>query len=308
MQGTLSKVGRWVADSLGCSPDNIRLSPLNGATSSWLYRVSKRGQESGGLGWVLRLFTNESWLREQPDLALREEEALKQATSLPINTPKFIANDPTGVICGFSAILMTELPGYVQLKPRDEKKWLTELAKTLATIHQSMELTSFPWKYDPWFDPAQPSSFSWSRHSIEWDRLSSILAERKQGTLTFIHRDFHPANVLWEGEKVSGVVDWVNACLGPAEADVAHCRLNLALLRGIDAAESFLRAYQQEAGISYDPWWDMNGMASWFEEPPRVYKGWPAFGVHDLTGEIVQERAEHFLEVTLGKMVHRIEP
>lgn len=25
-------------------------------------------------------------------------------------------------------------------------------------------------------------------------------------------RDYHPINVLWLGEEISGIVDWVNAC------------------------------------------------------------------------------------------------
>jgi aminoglycoside phosphotransferase (APT) family kinase protein len=36
----------------------------------------------------------------------------------------------------------------------------------------------------------------------------------------FIHRDFHPGNVLWRDGEVTGVVDWVNASIGSPWADV----------------------------------------------------------------------------------------
>jgi len=45
--------------------------------------------------------------------------------------------------------------------------------------------------------------------------------------------------VLFEGDRLSGVVDWVNACAGPPEIDIAHCRINIALAHGLDAADEF---------------------------------------------------------------------
>jgi Ser/Thr protein kinase RdoA (MazF antagonist) len=73
-----------------------------------------------------------------------------------------------------------------------------------------------------------------------------------------IHRDYHPLNVLWRGEQLTGIVDWAWACHGPRSVDVAHCRLNLVLAIGADAADLFLRAWQAHAGVTdYDPAWDL---------------------------------------------------
>jgi hypothetical protein len=30
-------------------------------------------------------------------------------------------------------------------------------------------------------------------------------------------------NVLWEENGISGIADWINACMGPIGIDVAHC-------------------------------------------------------------------------------------
>jgi len=43
----------------------------------------------------------------------------------------------------------------------------------------------------------------------------------------FIHRDYHPMNVRWSRGRLSGVVDWTNASVGPTGKDVAWCRQNL---------------------------------------------------------------------------------
>ncbi len=68
-----------------------------------------------------------------------------------------------------------------------------------------------------------------------------------------LHRDFHPGNVLWRYGRVSGVVDWLGACAGPAAADVAHCRVNL-LTMGAEAAERFTVSWERVAGTAYHPW------------------------------------------------------
>lgn len=73
----------------------------------------------------------------------------------------------------------------------------------------------------------------------------------------FLHRDFHPGNVLFTGHgadlAVTGVVDWVETSWGPAHLDVAHCSTALALLHGVDAgmrlADDYLAAGEHSTGI-----------------------------------------------------------
>ena len=69
----------------------------------------------------------------------------------------------------------------------------------------------------------------------------------------FLHRDFHPGNVLWTGAAVTGLVDWASAAIGPAAADVGHCRWNLARKLGLPAADRFLAL----TGVAHHPYWDV---------------------------------------------------
>jgi aminoglycoside/choline kinase family phosphotransferase len=77
----------------------------------------------------------------------------------------------------------------------------------------------------------------------------------------FIHRDYHPLNVLWHDDTVSGVLDWVNACEGPIEYDLSRCRVNVELVTGPDAADAFLAACG-ELGAAYDRAWDLETVFS----------------------------------------------
>ncbi|WP_324614413.1 phosphotransferase [Streptomyces sp. MMG1121] len=71
----------------------------------------------------------------------------------------------------------------------------------------------------------------------------------------FLHRDFHPGNVLFDmpptsaaGARITGVVDWAAASWGSADLDVAHCSTNLALRHRPAWGLRWLRRLRRRAG------------------------------------------------------------
>lgn len=60
--------------------------------------------------------------------------------------------------------------------------------------------------------------------TIDW------LLARRPASLppTICHGDFHPMNILADHGKVTGVIDWVNAVVAPAEMDVGSAIANIA--------------------------------------------------------------------------------
>jgi aminoglycoside phosphotransferase (APT) family kinase protein len=72
----------------------------------------------------------------------------------------------------------------------------------------------------------------------------------------FIHRDFHPWNVLWNG-AVAGVIDWSQASIGPVGMDVAHCRANLTIGFGTEAADDFRLRWEADTGTAHPVYWDL---------------------------------------------------
>ena len=77
--------------------------------------------------------------------------------------------------------------------------------------------------------------------------------------------------MLWQRGRLTGVVDWVAAFRGPADVDIGHCRLNLAVLYSAELADDFLAAYEAEAGRRVDPYWDIRSATG----PART--DWAAF-------------------------------
>ena len=74
--------------------------------------------------------------------------------------------------------------------------------------------------------------------------------------------------------KLSGVVDWANACVGPPGIDIATCRWNLADWAGVEAANAFVASYEALTGSRHDRYWDIAAILEddWdlIESPDRV--------------------------------------
>jgi aminoglycoside phosphotransferase (APT) family kinase protein len=288
--GVNEKQKQWIEHQLDVTVKSLRR--IYGGASSLIYNVET---EKGPV--ILRQFDNEEWLREEPDLVLHESASLHIASRCVLPTPLLLAADEMGGKCGMPSVLMTKVDGIVVLEPKDFHAWTDGLAKTLSEIHR-IEATEFPWKYAPYMNRENIEIPEWTRKPDVWksalDRLHGAEPKYRE---TFIHRDFHPANVLWKEGKVSGIVDWPNACMGPAGIDIGHCRVNLALLHGVEIADLFLEAYRRHATeFDYDPYFDIVSIFDSLDGPVTVYKGWTDLGVKALTDQMMETRMDAFME------------
>ncbi|CAG7618508.1 phosphotransferase family protein [Paenibacillus allorhizosphaerae] len=297
---------QWVVRSVNPHAAVVSIRQLHGGTSSTIHCISLQFNDKV-TDYVLRQLDNEEWLQEEPDAAWHEAESLRWAAKTCLNTPQIVAYDISGSECGIPAVLMTLLEGSVDLNPQRMEPWLDGLAQTLVNIH-AVEADRFSWNYFTYIDLDSLEIPAWSNAPEMWGAVFEIVrGPRPETKPCFIHRDYHPANVLWSGGAVSGVVDWVNACQGPAGIDIGHCRVDLAKLFGIEAADAFLSAYERYAGpaFRYDPYWDLLSVVDTLFGPPTVDEGWTAFGVTGLTDRLMEERLELYtaslLKRTEGK-------
>lgn len=294
---------RWVADAVGAGATVQAVIRLTGATSSVLHSIEV-GYQGRLVKTVLRQFLDAAWLKAEPDLALHEALSLRKSVNATVATPELIAYDETGEDCGAPATLMTQLPGTVQLKPANFDAWLHQLAEALLPLH-AIEAQDFPWSYYPYNDISHLEPPLWSGFPKLWEKAIDVVACTRPATREcFIHRDYHPNNVLWRDGRISGVVDWVNACRGPAGIDVAWCRQNLAQLYGVEAADRFLESYQSLAGASfeYHPFWDLIAAIELLPGPIGVYPGWTAFGMIHLEAELMRARVDEYLASLVARL------
>lgn len=296
------RICQWIINVVNPNAFIKSVHKLPGATSSLLYTVVvKEGEKERSL--VLREFNNVGWLADEPDIAWHEACSLNMAARTGLPVPKLIACDKSGEVCGLPAILMSHLKGKVVLKPDSMQKWLHQLADALKQIHR-VNADDFSWNYFSYNDIDKITIPEWSQVPDIWKlAINYAKKPRSEYKSCFIHRDYHPANVLWHDGKISGVVDWANACSGPAGIDIGHCRWNLAMLYGIEIADQFLAAYQAIAGSTfyYDPYWDILSVIDTLSGSPTVYSGWRDFGITELTDALMVERTDMYIENLVKK-------
>lgn len=90
---------------------------------------------------------------------------------------------------------------------------------------------------------------AWASKPADWRTAAELVSgPAPDHDIRFTPGDNQHFNFLWQRGRLTGVVDWVSACRGPADADVGHCRLELAVLYSAELAADFLAAYEAEAG------------------------------------------------------------
>jgi aminoglycoside phosphotransferase (APT) family kinase protein len=243
---------RWVQDVLQVDVTGVRA--YRGGSSSAIHGIRVL-DAAGPRTVVLRRYVDARVTQEEPDIVLREAAVLATLNRIDLPTPAPLSADAYGESADVPALLMARVRGHVEWHPTDLESWLRRLAMVLPPVH---EVTIEPSNQLKPFVPYDPESWDppdWLRDKRLWDRaLAFFQGPRLDDDSVLIHRDFHPGNVLWARGRVSGVVDWQAACVGPRAADVWHCRGNLLGRFGLQVADRFVALWEEVSGQTYNPW------------------------------------------------------
>jgi len=247
---------RWAAGSIGRGAQVVSVRRLRGGSSTAVHAIEIDDRRGRRHRLVLRRFIRSNW--KLPRLPRREAAILELLRDSAVRAPQLVAFDDGPSECDVRALLMTRLAGRVELAPKRMDGWLRQMAQALPAIHEVPAAQIR--RYRPYYDPQERDVPAWSKEPAAWGAVLDLARTRQPRTTPrFIHRDYHPGNMLWSRGKLSGVVDWISACAGPPQIDIAHCRVNLVRLHGLEIAGRFLAEYASATGTSvsdYDPYWD----------------------------------------------------
>lgn len=275
-----------------------RIVGVEALAGGWTSRM-RRLETANGQVYVLRSFVDAFYRRHAPGLLAREAAMLRLLATTGIPAAGLVAVDPDGTDCADPSLLMTLLPGRIRLDTEGLDERIGALARLLVEIH-AISPDERPRTYQAWTAPerVRPPEHA----SKTWHRAVDVIrADPPPYEGRFLHRDFHPGNVLFDGATVTGVVDWVETSWGPADLDVAHCATTLALLAGSEAADRFVAAYVAEGGtLDADEdahrYWRVLDALGFAPDAEKVATPWRAVGRTDLTPTRVSSRLERYLE------------
>ena len=288
---------RWAAAQLGTRHRVVGARRLPGGIAVATHLVTVESPRGLRDRVVLRRFVRADWLAQEPDAPANEALALGIAARADITTPELIAADLTRVTTDVPALLLSRLPGRANLQPRDLDSWLRQQAEALPPIHAVTgdDLATVE-RYHPWADLDALEVPRWSRNPEAWAAVIALArGPRPRVRHRFIHRDYHPMNILWSRGRLTGVVDWTNARVGPPGIDVAWARQNLVVSHGVEVAERFRAYAEQSLGREQHPVWDALGVVETLARPDiGSLSQWHDLGLTSLTKALVRRRLDAY--------------
>lgn len=269
----------WIEDVVG-SARVVAARRLTGGITSVVHRVTVKDGGGARSHVVLRRYTQPETDRTrsfvEQEAVEQEARILTQLATTAIPAPRLIAADPSGDRTGgVPSLLMTHLPGRMDLAPKEPERYIRQMSEHLVRI-QEADVDGRP--FDREVKPAPDRIPSGTSDRAAWLRALDLMhGTQPSYEARFLHRDYQHFNMLWSRGRLTGIVDWPFASMGPREIDVGHCRLNLAALFSVEWAERLRMAYEVETGHVLDPWWDIHAIWSfhdvWHEFIPRQVGG-----------------------------------
>ncbi|MFC9238443.1 phosphotransferase family protein [Streptomyces decoyicus] len=288
----------------------VRTEALHGGITAEMRRLTIGTRDGGTRDLVLRTFVNvehaEDWLN-------REAGALTQLAVTGVPAPGLVAVDPTAAHCEYPSLLMTHLAGRTVLGDEGLETRVPLLARQLVAVH-ALRPSERPRGYvalttaDTVVVPKGTDAAVWAA-AIDVIRRPAPPHEGR-----FLHRDFQPGNVLFDvppsrpaGARITGVVDWAATSWGPADLDVAHCSVNLALLHGPAWGLRFAEAYEEAGGVlaaaaSERLYWQVRDALACSEEVQLVAQPWREAGRTELTTRAVEERLDAYVTTLMDAL------
>jgi aminoglycoside phosphotransferase (APT) family kinase protein len=190
------------------------ITPVTGGADATIWRVGY-----GEAVYALRLLR-----AEQAAMVQREVAAMAAAATAGLPVPRILAE---GIWDNRPTLLMSWMPGRLLRHELERRPWPAwalgiEFGRVQAAIH------------------AVPVPAALCQHPvswIEWAEPDAALRDRLRQSSdreVLLHLDYHPANVLVEGGRVSAILDWANTRAGDRRADLAR---TAAILRFAPLAE-----------------------------------------------------------------------
>ncbi|MFG1857961.1 phosphotransferase family protein [Actinomadura geliboluensis] len=231
--------------------------------------------------------------------AVNEAHALEVLDGLHGWAPRLLGSDPYGARCGQPTVLITRLPGRADITSVDPGAAAVQQGRVLARLHAipTARLTGF--RDGMAAAAASPHRAAGSAPGAPLLAAHGHRLTEADPVLT--HYDFWAGNVLWQGDTLTGVVDWSGASLAPRGFDVAWCRLDLVLLHGAATAESFTDAYEEAGGPVPDlALWDVFALTNSHRSVETWLPNYHDLGRTDLTSDDLRERHTAWTETCLA--------
>lgn len=239
-----------------------------------------------------------------PHVARTEADLMRAAarSGVPVPTPAHVDHSEEP-----DFLVMTFAPGTQNREEDFLIAHAAEAAKTLARIHT---IDPVPFSGLANINDAVTEKLRFVHKFENMDAAANEPAIRetlrahwppKFNKAAVLHGDFWPGNILWEGGRISAVLDWEDAFTGDPLYDLAISRLDWLWVAGPEGTAAFTDAYLAESGIDAGalPLWDLVAATRPLYQFPEWATGWTEFGRPDITEAAMRKSHKWFVDEAL---------
>jgi aminoglycoside phosphotransferase (APT) family kinase protein len=299
--------------ALGRGAQEVILSAIDNATSIGDVERLVGGRSGRPVQRILvrtRYDTRPVVLKRFPadgDGAAAEWRALTAIEHVPVPSPQPLLWDRDGAWFGEPAIVMSALPGTVLRQVPRGVTWLRNATVAMARLHAIPLATvpagipAWPRLLDRWTPDGLPPALGRASAEVIAELRHRAIAARQ----ALCHGDFYLGNLLFAGQRLTGIVDWERAKVMPPGNEVARFRMDLAIHPGGGAPGVFLNAYLQETAIPAVEdlaLWDVLAGAVGLADAEKTRRGLEELGI-SLGTATVTRRARIFLKNAVARTV-----
>lgn len=292
----------WAAGQVGSSAAVVAATGMREGGNPWLLRIAHEGRTTQA---VLKTAHTDNASSFATEIA-----ALRLAAQQGIPAPRILALDTYGDAAGTLAVLETVLPGHSRIPVRPSSERLRCLGATAAACHAIAADTSpeLPLR----IRPISISDFAKERREGK-DHTTPVLSAADEaiaqlpapaGATVLVHGDLWQGNTMWDGDRLTGLLDWDMAGVGHYGVDLSSLRLDAALMFGLDAADPVLAGWQEAAGRPAEDlaYWDavaaLNQPGDMAVFAPVIHDQ----GRDDLSAATLNARRDAFLRSALDRL------
>jgi aminoglycoside phosphotransferase (APT) family kinase protein len=194
-----------------------KVSNLQRVYGGWATLLWRFKTENGSYH-ALRVYNKPAELKE--DMAKREELVLKVCHKAGLPVP---AVEKSAKINELPVLVLSWCEGlplisFIERKPWTVWYWGRIFGELQAKLH----------KIKPPAEFTKKGAVDWiSRIPEEYKKIASYILILNPSCKSIIHLDFHPLNIISDGSKITGIIDWSGACAGDTRADLARTEVTI---------------------------------------------------------------------------------
>jgi aminoglycoside phosphotransferase (APT) family kinase protein len=315
----MNRSGEWeryqlIVDTVVPGSRLLEARSLAGGISAGMVLLKVENSDELVRQFVMRV-PGETALRQNPDGAQHEYRLLEMLSSQGLPVPQPLALDDSKHILPYTYFILEYIPGQLDFAPSDLPRSVQQMAAALVKIHSIQ-----PHGLQLDFLPALEGRLSAEigirpakiNHSLQEDRVRTALESAwpnlRRNPAALLHGDYWPGNILWRADKLVGVIDWEDACLGDPLADLAIARLDLLWIYGLEAMTEFTRDYQSNTNIDFSqlPFWDLYAALRFIRLAGHQLDQWAAFfhsyGRRDIQAKTLRDYFQFFVGQAFDRM------